>query len=61
MRSGFGDSRCRAMVVAVGCDHAGFPLKARVLDEVGKAGHTGVDCGTHDATAVGAEVGLAIG
>ncbi len=36
------------MLVAVGCDHAGFPLKARVVQELEKAGHQVVDCGAFD-------------
>jgi ribose 5-phosphate isomerase B len=36
--------------VAVACDHAGFPLKATILDVVRKAGHEVVDLGT-DSTA----------
>jgi ribose 5-phosphate isomerase B len=38
------------MIIAVGSDHAGFPLKARVVEEVTGAGHQVVDCGAHDAT-----------
>lgn len=38
------------MVVAVGCDHAGFPLKARIVDELERAGHQIVDCGGFDTT-----------
>lgn len=38
------------MIVAVGCDHAGFPLKARVVAEVERAGHRVLDCGAHDET-----------
>jgi len=38
------------MIVAVGCDHAGFPLKPRVAREVEAAGHTVLDCGAFDAT-----------
>ena len=38
------------MIVAVGCDHAGFPLKERVAHEVERAGHTVLDCGACDAT-----------
>jgi ribose 5-phosphate isomerase B len=34
------------MVVAVACDHAGFPLKAAVLDAVRAAGHVPLDLGT---------------
>jgi len=36
--------------VAVACDHAGFPLKQTVIDEVTKAGHQVIDLGT-DSTA----------
>ena len=36
------------MLVAVGCDHAGFPLKARVVQELENAGHQIVDCGAFD-------------
>lgn len=38
------------MIIAVGCDHAGFPLKSRVASEVEAAGHTVLDCGAFDAT-----------
>jgi ribose 5-phosphate isomerase B len=38
------------MKVAVASDHAGFPLKARVIEELGKLGHEAVDLGT-DSTA----------
>jgi len=40
------------MRVAVGCDHAGFPLKATIIDRIEAAGHTAVDCGTYDANSV---------
>lgn len=36
----------KSMTVAVACDHAGFPLKARIIEELGKLGHTAVDLGT---------------
>ena len=36
------------MIVAIGCDHAGFPLRDRAIHEVRNAGHTVVDCGTFD-------------
>ena len=35
-----------SMKVAVASDHAGFPLKARVIEELGRLGHTAVDLGT---------------
>lgn len=34
------------MKIAIGCDHAGFPLKNTVLETVHKAGHEVEDCGT---------------
>jgi ribose 5-phosphate isomerase B len=34
-----------AMVIAVGCDHAGFPLKQHVVEQVRAAGHEVLDCG----------------
>ena len=36
------------MVVAFGCDHAGFPLKARLLRAIADAGHEILDCGAHE-------------
>ena len=33
------------MKVAVGADHAGFPLKERMMDAIRGAGHEVVDCG----------------
>jgi ribose 5-phosphate isomerase B len=40
------------MKIAVACDHAGFPLKATVLDVVRAAGHEVLDLGTDSAIAV---------
>ncbi|MGH7856825.1 MAG: RpiB/LacA/LacB family sugar-phosphate isomerase, partial [Candidatus Binatia bacterium] len=34
------------MKIAVACDHAGFPLKARVIEEIRRCGHEPVDLGT---------------
>ena len=34
------------MKLAVASDHAGFPLKARILDELRKLGHEATDLGT---------------
>jgi ribose 5-phosphate isomerase B len=34
------------MIVAVACDHAGFPLKGAVLEAVRSAGHQPLDLGT---------------
>jgi len=33
------------MIVALGCDHAGFPLKERIAREVADAGHSVLDVG----------------
>jgi ribose 5-phosphate isomerase B len=38
--------------VAVACDHAGFPLKADVLDAVRAGGHEPLDLGTHSMESV---------
>ncbi|MBL8058689.1 MAG: RpiB/LacA/LacB family sugar-phosphate isomerase [Anaerolineales bacterium] len=35
------------MIVAVACDHAGFPAKARVLEAIRALGHEVLDLGTH--------------
>lgn len=40
------------MRIALGCDHGGFPLKAKVLSLIAAAGHTAVDCGTDSDCAV---------
>jgi len=40
------------MKIAVGCDHAGFPLKGVVVDSVKAAGHEVIDVGTYSADAV---------
>jgi ribose 5-phosphate isomerase B len=40
------------MKIAVACDHAGFPLKAMVLDVVRVAGHEALDFGTGSTVAV---------
>ena len=40
------------MKVAVGFDHAGFPLKQMVLEAVRDAGHEPIDLGTHSADPV---------
>jgi ribose 5-phosphate isomerase B len=34
------------MKIAVAADHAGFPLKARILEELRRQGHEGLDLGT---------------
>ncbi len=40
------------MKVAVGCDHAGFPLKSVVIESVKALGHEVVDVGTYSAESV---------
>jgi len=40
------------MKIAVGGDHAGFPLKARVIETVKALGHEVTDHGCHDLTPV---------
>ncbi len=40
------------MKIAVGCDHAGFPLKNVVIESVRAAGHEVIDVGTYSADAV---------
>jgi len=40
------------MKIAIGCDHAGFPLKEVVLEAVKNAGHEVIDVGTFSADAV---------
>jgi RpiB/LacA/LacB family sugar-phosphate isomerase len=40
------------MKIAVGCDHAGFPLKHVVIEAVKAAGHETIDVGTNSAEAV---------
>jgi ribose 5-phosphate isomerase B len=40
------------MNLAVACDHGGFPLKARVIEELRKMGHQVADLGTDSTQAV---------
>lgn len=40
------------MKIAVGCDHAGFPLKQTVLDAIRAAGHDPIDLGTDSTESV---------
>lgn len=40
------------MIVAVGFDHAGFPLRESVIDAVQRAGHQVLDMGTDSAAPV---------
>ena len=38
------------MRIAVGADHAGYPLNERVIDELRSTGHEVIDFGTHDGS-----------
>src|SRR5689334_13346335 len=38
------------MRIAVGADHAGYPLNERVIDELRSMGHEVIDFGTHDGS-----------
>jgi len=40
------------MKIAVACDHAGFPLKARVVEIIRAAGHEPLDLGAHSTDPV---------
>jgi ribose 5-phosphate isomerase B len=40
------------MRIAVACDHAGFPLKAPIIDFLREAGHEPVDFGTNSTVPV---------
>ena len=40
------------MRIALGCDHGGFPLKARIVAVLQAAGHDVVDCGTDSTCSV---------
>ncbi len=40
------------LVLAVGGDHAGFPLKGPLIEFLRGLGHTVVDCGSYDAAPV---------
>lgn len=40
------------MKVAVACDHGGYPLKGRIIDELRKSGHEVTDLGTDSAESV---------
>lgn len=35
------------MIVALGCDHAGYPLKGRVARAIEESGHEVLDCGAY--------------
>jgi ribose 5-phosphate isomerase B len=36
------------MRIAIGADHAGYPLNERVIEELRNAGHELIDFGTHE-------------
>src|SRR4029079_6991452 len=38
------------MRIAIGADHAGYPLNERVIEELRKSGHELIDFGTHDGS-----------
>lgn len=40
------------MIVAIGCDHAGFPIKESVIKEAQRLGHTVLDMGTFNCDSV---------
>jgi ribose 5-phosphate isomerase B len=40
------------MRIAIGCDHAGFPLKQTAIEEIRRHGHNVVDMGTNGTDAV---------
>lgn len=40
------------MKISLGCDHAGFPLKARVVEALTGQGHTLIDHGSYDGKPV---------
>ena len=40
------------MKVAVAADHAGFPLKDRIIQTIRDAGHSPIDCGTYSTEPV---------
>ena len=40
------------MIIAIGCDHAGFPYKDGIKEILEGAGHTVLDMGTHSSESV---------
>ena len=40
------------MILAIGSDHAGYPLKIQLLDALRSKGHTLIDCGSYDPAPV---------
>ena len=43
---------CKDMKIAVGSDHAGYELKARLLEKIRAQGHEIIDFGCHDTNPV---------
>ncbi len=42
----------RRMIIAIGCDHAGFPYKQSIKDVLEDLGHELIDFGTHSSESV---------
>lgn len=40
------------MIIAVACDHGGFPLKHTVIETIESEGHVALDLGTHSTQSV---------
>ena len=50
------------MKIALGCDHAGYPLKVKIHEHLIKEGHEVIDCGTNGLDSVDYPVfGAAVG
>lgn len=46
------DEKAFPRVVAIACDHAGFPLKSKLVHWLEGKGHTVIDCGTNSTDSV---------
>jgi ribose 5-phosphate isomerase B len=46
----FNATRNISMRIALGADHAGYPLNERIITELKRAGHQILDFGTHDGS-----------
>lgn len=51
-RGHFPSTTLHDVKIAIGADHAGFPLKAELVERVASLGHTVVDVGTHSEESV---------
>ncbi|PQO33930.1 ribose 5-phosphate isomerase B [Blastopirellula marina] len=40
------------MKIAIGSDHRGFEVKAKIIEHIKKLGHDAIDCGAHDCSAI---------